>query len=738
MALEIDKLYVTLEAKTEKFTADLRNAEKQFEKTKKSAEEIGKSIGNVGLGFAAAGTAIVGSVGLMVDQWSKAGDEVAKMADRTGFSVKALQELRYVADLSGASLSDIEIATKRMARVLTDAASGSGEANKSLTQLGLTTKDFIGLRPDEQFNKLTTAIANVTDPTTRAALAQEIFGRSGTALLPMLSGGADGLEKLRKEAHLYSNILDDKTIQSSVKFRDDLTRLKTSFTAITQEIAMSFLPILNKIISVVQSTILSARGWIKENENLFRIITIGVGVIGGFALVLGTVLVVVGKIIAIAPMLAAAWTAVTGPVGLVVTAIAGLIAIGGLLITNWQQVSFYAGQIWSGIKIIVMTMIEKIMGAISTLFGWIPGAGAKIQEAHKSIMAAIENEEKAMTDRTLEYKKKKMEEELAERQKNANAIINTNAQINSELARQNAALREAELAEWNEYAEELNKAREQELEEERKAAEEKRQLELNRMNSIAEKIREFFADKHAQMRNDMEFAIANAEKMGLREDQIRKYYAELDRKRRLEVLQQVFTVSQDLLGRLANISSQYFKNRSLELDAYYDKEKERIENSQMTQEQKASAIKKLEEKITFEKKKAAIEQARIEKELALFSAVVNTAQAVVKALTMGPIIGPILATTIGILGAAQIALIKAQPIPSFAAGGLVYGPTIAMVGDNPGVINDPEVISPLSELKKIINTGQQTIAIYLDGKVIAKSTAEHFPRVLRLYGAVAQ
>jgi hypothetical protein len=37
-------------------------------------------------------------------------------------------------------------------------------------------------------------------------------------------------------------------------------------------------------------------------------------------------------------------------------------------------------------------------------------------------------------------------------------------------------------------------------------------------------------------------------------------------------------------------------------------------------------------------------------------------------------------------------------IPRFAEGGTVYGPTLAVVGDNPNAASDPEIIAPLSKL----------------------------------------
>ncbi|GBF73208.1 hypothetical protein PA598K_01493 [Paenibacillus sp. 598K] len=48
--------------------------------------------------------------------------------------------------------------------------------------------------------------------------------------------------------------------------------------------------------------------------------------------------------------------------------------------------------------------------------------------------------------------------------------------------------------------------------------------------------------------------------------------------------------------------------------------------------------------------------------------------------------------------------ISIPKIPKLAKGGLAYGPTLAMVGDNRGAAADPEVISPLSKLEAMINT----------------------------------
>ena len=60
--------------------------------------------------------------------------------------------------------------------------------------------------------------------------------------------------------------------------------------------------------------------------------------------------------------------------------------------------------------------------------------------------------------------------------------------------------------------------------------------------------------------------------------------------------------------------------------------------------------------------------------------------------------------------------------PKLAKGGLAYGPTYAMVGDNPNASIDPEVIAPLSKLQGMMSGGKgsQNIQIALSGQLTAK------------------
>lgn len=70
----------------------------------------------------------------------------------------------------------------------------------------------------------------------------------------------------------------------------------------------------------------------------------------------------------------------------------------------------------------------------------------------------------------------------------------------------------------------------------------------------------------------------------------------------------------------------------------------------------------------------------------------------------GLLFNPVAAIVAGgaLLVATAAAKASLQNVTAFAQGGLVSGPTLALVGEYPGAANNPEVIAPLSKLRQLI------------------------------------
>lgn len=164
---------------------------------------------------------------------------------------------------------------------------------------------------------------------------------------------------------------------------------------------------------------------------------------------------------------------------------------------------------------------------------------------------------------------------------------------------------------------------------------------------------------------------------------------------------------------VGDIFSQMMTNKTIELDNYHARELASIQNSTMTEEQKQAAISQLEEQTAKKRAKIQRKQAIADKVAAIISATINGAQAITKVAGQTGIGAIAAAPLIAGLVAAQIGVIAAQPIPKFAKGGIVSGPTMGMMGEYAGARTNPEVIAPLDKLESII--GGQNINVTVSG-----------------------
>lgn len=73
-------------------------------------------------------------------------------------------------------------------------------------------------------------------------------------------------------------------------------------------------------------------------------------------------------------------------------------------------------------------------------------------------------------------------------------------------------------------------------------------------------------------------------------------------------------------------------------------------------------------------------------------------------------------------------------VPHLASGGVVYGKTLAVVGDNKNVKSDPEVVSPLSQLAEVSGSKEQTAAMNKVAALLEQIIAEPVPFVLNVDG----
>ena len=252
-----------------------------------SLDSMGKKATKVGLAMMAAGVAIAAGILKAADAYTKAGDEVAKMAKRTGFGVETLSELRHVAKLSGSSIESLEKGVKRMSGTIEDAKDGLETYTRSFDKLGLSVDEVAAMAPEEQFWAIANAIADLEDPTQRAAIAMDFFGRAGTDMLPMLAAGQAGIDAMRQEARDLNLVFTDETAAAAEAYQDAITKMRGALAGLSAEIIEDIIPTLQNLLETVTEIIGKWQDWAASNPELAGSLLklAGVLLVGGALLV---------------------------------------------------------------------------------------------------------------------------------------------------------------------------------------------------------------------------------------------------------------------------------------------------------------------------------------------------------------------------------------------------------------------------------------------------------------------
>ena len=301
------RAYVELLVRDNKFIKGLDAAGKRL-------RSFGTSAMMSGARLLGAGGAVVAPLIAMSQQFASVGDQVNKMAARTGIATDVLSELGFAAEQSGSDLATVEKGVARMQRSLLDAARGSKTAVDALADLGLSAESLEGLSPEQQFKTIGAAIAKVEDPSRRAALAMQLFGKSGQKLLPLL---LSDIEALQQEARDLGLSISPEEAQSAADLTDAWNRMKRTMKAvgvvIGGAVAKSFTVAANAMAQSIRTVI----GFIKKNQEVVvTILKVGLAVAAA-----GAAFIAIGGILFAAGVAVTGFVAALGFVGTIISMI---------------------------------------------------------------------------------------------------------------------------------------------------------------------------------------------------------------------------------------------------------------------------------------------------------------------------------------------------------------------------------------------------------------------------------
>ena len=249
------------------FASRINTARILNEELTNSNNGVIRSLGPFGTVLAVGAIAAIGITAALVSltRASRAlVDQQTKTARALGITTGSLVALQLAAaETAGLTDTQLNTAFGRLERVLGDINLRTNSVGQALEGLGINLNDIQRANPTEQFNQIAEALRGVESASQRASLAQQIFGRSGRALVLTLEQGRQGLDTYRAEAERLGLVLSNEATASIEESNDAVDRVGNSFIGLGNTLAELSAGVITRISNGFSSLTASINGTIR-------------------------------------------------------------------------------------------------------------------------------------------------------------------------------------------------------------------------------------------------------------------------------------------------------------------------------------------------------------------------------------------------------------------------------------------------------------------------------------------
>lgn len=301
--MEVRRNIIQAESQAKYFNAELKKTEAAISPLGKLGtqfQDVGGKITAAGHALAPLsklGAAVAGGLGALAVKAGRAADDLNTLSKTSGINTQQLQLYAASADLVDVSVEDMAKSQTKLKKNMLSASQGTGDAARAFDMLGVNVKGADGhLRnQDEVFQEVIQKLGTMSNETERDALAMQIFGKSATALNPMI-------EDMGKTYKLVTDTMkknkikfvDQETLDQANAFNDQIDIMKFIATTAFQQIGSKLAAYLVPAITKVQEVFSHFMGIISNLSGRTLAIITGIG--GGFAVIAPTLLIVGGLV----------------------------------------------------------------------------------------------------------------------------------------------------------------------------------------------------------------------------------------------------------------------------------------------------------------------------------------------------------------------------------------------------------------------------------------------------------
>ena len=265
-----------------KVTADTSQAERAISGLERSLEGLQSAAGAAGAALAVITGAAAAMTAVILKTANAAGD-IIDAADAIGVSADKLQELQYAAGLAGVGADTLNATLTRLNNNIAQGLTKStGTAALALKNLGIPINELANLKPDEQFQKISERLLAIENPAQRTALAMELFGKQGPAILKV----AEELQKVKDITESVGLGVTKRDLVALDEASDSVDQLRILWDAGVKKAVAEIAPYVVAIVNKIKEAIKEAGGF----EGIWKRVKEVIRTIANIAAIIGTII----------------------------------------------------------------------------------------------------------------------------------------------------------------------------------------------------------------------------------------------------------------------------------------------------------------------------------------------------------------------------------------------------------------------------------------------------------------
>lgn len=257
MSGALGELNIDLSANIAKFESAMEKAAYlaetsmgRVEAAMKAAEAHAKllegALGTLGTSLSALG--VIAGAGAFVEMVKGSIESAAQMkhlSEQTGVSVSALSALKGAAKLVGVDLQDAALMASKLDKAMWKAQGGNMQAQSSFEKLGVKAMDAHGHLRDTESVLMDVAkrFEGMESGAAKTALAQELFGKTGSKMIPLL-------EQLAEKGNLNGKVTEHQA-EVALHLEQSWLKLQGSMNAWKFGAMEKIAPLLERLIPIL-------------------------------------------------------------------------------------------------------------------------------------------------------------------------------------------------------------------------------------------------------------------------------------------------------------------------------------------------------------------------------------------------------------------------------------------------------------------------------------------------------